>query len=302
MSAKQDDLREEGSSWLRDVGEYLRRRSTLGGADPPSTEAWTRFYGTCSGLIAGLTARYPLRPAEAEDVKQQVWLEILLRLPVLQAETTPAGFRSWLSRVARSKAVDLLREQGRHPACQLDDVAGTEQEPAAPAEDVGHGLEMQEGLVAIRAALDRLGKDGQNRNVRMVVMHYLEGRTHADIAEALKVRPEQVRDGLRRGLEAVRAELDVHRATPPPESSAEGKPQSTIGESRIPCHARRLEAFLVVEGCRVGVIARRVSYSPDPAVPPPLADRPPGRGACPAGTGVLCQEDLPSPPPSPMWS
>jgi hypothetical protein len=67
--------------WLREAQDYCRRWLSSGGPRGSPPEAWTRFYQVCARLVSGLVARYPLGPAEAQDVKQLVWLEILLSGP-----------------------------------------------------------------------------------------------------------------------------------------------------------------------------------------------------------------------------
>jgi RNA polymerase sigma factor (sigma-70 family) len=208
MRATEDDFG-GAATWLHNVQEYWHCRSTLTEADARLVQAFARFCKTCSGLISGLMAHYHLHDEDAADVQQQVWLEVLQSLSSLGRDTTPAGFHVWLGQVVRSRAVDLLRQQGRHPASPIDEVVGTSREPAVGTRASASELETQEQTAVLRSALEGLGQGGKDLNIRLVIMRDREGRTNEEIAKALNMTPKQVRTRLWRGRRRVRAELGI---------------------------------------------------------------------------------------------
>lgn len=83
---------------------------------------------------------------EAEDVHQEVWLDVYRRIGQL---ATPAAFVTWLFTVARHRAVDFLRRRRRMHEL-LDDVA---------AERIVHGdVATNEGSAELDG-LDRAGAE-----------------------------------------------------------------------------------------------------------------------------------------------
>jgi RNA polymerase sigma-70 factor (ECF subfamily) len=74
-------------------------------------EAFAALHETFSGR----TKRYlrgVLGDALADDVQQDVWFTVYRRIAELE---NPAGFRTWLYRVTRHRAIDALRRERRRP-------------------------------------------------------------------------------------------------------------------------------------------------------------------------------------------
>lgn len=110
---------------------------------------------------------------EAEDVHQELWLEVYRRIAQL---TTPAAFVTWLFTVARHRAVDFLRHRRRSREL-LDDVATEAAVHGAPSVDAdGPGL--PDGTADLRAAIAALAP--LHREV--VVLRYQEELSYAEIA------------------------------------------------------------------------------------------------------------------------
>lgn len=64
-------------------------------------------------LFSGRTLRYLrgiLGDAMADDVQQDVWLTVFRRISEV---ANPAGFRTWLYRVTRHRAIDAVRRERR---------------------------------------------------------------------------------------------------------------------------------------------------------------------------------------------
>ena len=113
----------------------------------------------------------------AEDVHQEVWLDVYRRIGRL---ATPAAFVTWLFTVTRHRAVDLLRRQRRAREL-LDDVAAegiAHDEPAAGVDAAGlEGLDRldAEELPAAIAALPPLHRE-------VLLLRYQDDLSYAEIA------------------------------------------------------------------------------------------------------------------------
>ena len=90
--------------------EERRLIAMLGGGDPVAIGLVEDRYGRL--LIGFLSEALPDR-ASAEDVKQQVLLEIWRRGPEYDPER--GGLLTWMMTIARSRAIDELRRRRPEP-------------------------------------------------------------------------------------------------------------------------------------------------------------------------------------------
>ncbi|MEX0612578.1 MAG: sigma-70 family RNA polymerase sigma factor [Pirellulales bacterium] len=106
------------------------------------------------------------RADRADDLAQEVWLEVLRQLPRLK---DAGAFTTWLYRIAHGKAMLDARRNGRAPATtpDVDQVAGKE-EQFSP-----------EDAAQIHAALDRL--EPPHREV--LVLRFLEELSYDEIGQ-----------------------------------------------------------------------------------------------------------------------
>jgi len=113
--------------------------------------AWDEIVERYAPLVWSVCRRYQLRSADAEDVHQIVWLQLVRRLDKIR---DPAAFPGWLATTTRRECIRVLREaRGRH-AAEYEPDAETIPDPQA-------GMPEQELLAAelhaaLREALARL--------------------------------------------------------------------------------------------------------------------------------------------------
>src|SRR5262245_50490758 len=93
------------------VRSHRRHRS-----DPEACERFVRLYRP---LVYGRCLRLGLQAADAEDVTQEVLLEVLDRLDTFQRQR-PGSFRLYLNRAVRWRVLDLLRRRARANERQPD--------------------------------------------------------------------------------------------------------------------------------------------------------------------------------------
>lgn len=149
---------------------------------------------------------------EAEDMAQDVFVDVLRALPRYEARSVP--FRAWLFRVARNRSINLLRRRAR---LELEEPASIEGRIEENGEGAGapeaDGLEalpadpaaMADGLEAISWITD---PDLQIFVERMppaqrqlIALRYLMGLDLAEIAETMGRDPAAIRQMHRRALE-----------------------------------------------------------------------------------------------------
>ena len=146
-------------------------------------------------MVLGLCRR--LVGTEAEDVVQQVFLDAWRSRGRFDPERGSLG--AWLARIARFKSIDHLRASGRRPSVPMAEAG------VAVAQE--HQVDaVVDQMVVTRA----LGELPQARR-EVVELGFYHGLTHPEIAEKLGLPLGTVKSHMRRGLEALKLELDGSR-------------------------------------------------------------------------------------------
>jgi RNA polymerase sigma-70 factor (ECF subfamily) len=165
--------------------------------------AFARVYDRYSAILLGLMLRILRSRPEAEDVLQEVFLQVWQQARSFD----PARGRAftWLATLARSRAIDRLRAvDSRERAAQR-----SAEEGRPPAEERQGGAEEDairaERAEAVRVALAELPEEQR----QVLVLAYLDGMSQSEIAAAknqpLGTVKTRTRTGLKRLSEALRS-------------------------------------------------------------------------------------------------
>ncbi|GLY14562.1 hypothetical protein Kisp01_15770 [Kineosporia sp. NBRC 101677] len=130
-------------------------------------------------LVHNLVGRSVSRPADAEDVTQEVLLQVVQDLPTLQS---PASFRSWLVAITSRRIADHQRRVGAEPLLPAV--------PAEPAETFEDLLVLRLDLQGQQRDLVRAGRwlDPEHRALLALWWQECAGRiSRAEIANALEL-------------------------------------------------------------------------------------------------------------------
>lgn len=169
-------------------------------------DAFARLLETHRRRVFSLIGSLVRRPAEVEDLAQQVFLKVYLALPRFDFR---AAFGTWLYRIAVNECYDHLRRQRALKAPERREVQLSEPDelerlaspgkPAAP--DPARAAELKElveRLLARLPAEDRL----------LLTLREVEGFSVAELAELVGLNPNTVKVRLFR---ARRRLLKVHQ-------------------------------------------------------------------------------------------
>ena len=129
------------------------------------------------------------RPSDAEDVAQEAFLVAIERLDQCRE---PDRFSGWLLEIVRTRALNALARRGRREGPELSDDDAAGGDPV----DVALRARLLEALAALTAV---------QREV--VLLHDLEGWTHAEIAGALGLSEVNCRQHLFTARRALRGGL-----------------------------------------------------------------------------------------------
>ena len=166
--------------------------------------AFARVYDRYAPILLGLMLRILRSRPEAEDVLQEVFLQVWQQARAFD----PARGRAftWLATLARSRAIDRLRAVDSRERAALR--SAEDGPPAAQTRPLADDDAIRaERAEAVRGALAELPEEQR----QVLVLAYLEGMTQTEIAAAknqpLGTVKTRTRTGLKRLSEALRARL-----------------------------------------------------------------------------------------------
>ncbi len=135
--------------------------------------------------------------ALADDITQAVFLLLMRRAKSLPQEAVLAG---WLYKTTWHVASEMRRQQQRRQNREREAQPMTSQATTSAAECAAIS---EEDRAAVHAAIARLPVEDQSA----IVMHYLEGKSSAEVAAAMKTSDAAVRTRLTRARERLRTFL-----------------------------------------------------------------------------------------------
>jgi RNA polymerase sigma-70 factor (ECF subfamily) len=162
--------------------------------------AFEALYDELSSAVFGLARRVVRDPARAEDVTQEVFLEVWRK--AARFDSTLGKAKTWVMTIAHRRAVDAVR---RNESQKRQD------EKTAP-EQVSHdepadSLIAAEEQGAVRECLETL-TDLQLESVRLA---YFNGYTYSEVATLLDKPLPTIKTRMRDGLIRLRDCLEGHR-------------------------------------------------------------------------------------------
>jgi len=165
-------------------GRLLLRRLASGDAD-----ALGEFYDLYAGLANGLALRILRRVSDAEDVVQEVFVQVWRQAARYDPER--GSPQAWLSIMTRTRALDRLRR-----------LVSRREEPGEAA-PLARDVPRTDDALAVKGALDTLTEDQR----RALELAYYEGLTQSEIAERLGEPLGTVKTRMRSALIRLRETL-----------------------------------------------------------------------------------------------
>jgi len=162
-----------------------------------SQAALKRLYELESKRLYGIALRIVRRPEIASDVLQEAFVQIWQNAPAFSAERGVGA--AWLTGIVRFRALDAVRKTSREV---LSGDPGLGDEPLEP--DVIEKI----GALAEAAALRRCLKLLDEEQQRCVLLAFVDGMSHSEIAERIKAPLGSVKSWIRRGLLSLRRCLE----------------------------------------------------------------------------------------------
>ena len=177
-----------------DVDELMRR------AARGDAQAFEALYDALSSAVYGLARRVVRDPARAEDVTQEVFLDVWRQATRFDVERGKA--KTWVMTIAHRRAVDAVR---RSEAQRRQDHHGAPDEVSH--DEPGDAVIASEEHGAVRDCLGTL-TDLQLESVRLA---YFNGYTYGEVATLLDKPLPTIKTRMRDGLIRLRDCLEGAR-------------------------------------------------------------------------------------------
>jgi RNA polymerase sigma-70 factor (ECF subfamily) len=159
-----------------------------------SQAALKRLYDLESRRLYGIALRIVRRPEVAADVLQEAFVQIWRNAGSFSAERGDA--KAWLTGIARYRALDAARKFKREVLSDDPTLGDRTEEP-----DIIEQIDSKVTATALHRCLDRLDESQK----RCVVLAFVEGLSHSEIAERLHEPLGSVKSRIRRGLISLRS-------------------------------------------------------------------------------------------------
>jgi RNA polymerase sigma-70 factor (ECF subfamily) len=165
--------------------------------------AVAELYDRCGSALYGVILRILGRPADADEILQEVFIRIWTRAEMY--DETCGTPMAWLMRMARNRAIDCLRARRVRgdvdtPAQPLDTLQGATAAAATPellAEAAEQGS-------AVRNALAALPDEQRS----LIEAAFFEGYTHRELADRSGLPLGTVKTRIRNGMMTMRQRLE----------------------------------------------------------------------------------------------
>jgi RNA polymerase sigma-70 factor, ECF subfamily len=162
-----------------------------------SRAALKRLYELEQRRLFGIALRIVHRPEIAADALQDAFVQVWQHAASFSPERGNAA--AWLTGIVRFRALDAVRKLGREV---LSD------DPALGDRTETPDLEAEIDLRVAQGALRRCLGELEDKQRRCVVLAFVEGLTHGEIAKRLPAPLGSVKSWVRRGLISLRSCLE----------------------------------------------------------------------------------------------
>ena len=150
-------------------------------------------HGRMANRVYGVALAILRDRAGASDVLQETFIKVWQRAG--QYDPARGSAESWVLAIARYGALDAARARGREMATD-DPLLGDLAVPPEALERLAAG----EVSARLRACMERLGAKGREA----IVLAFVHGLSHVEVAEQLSLPLGTVKSQIRRGLLALR--------------------------------------------------------------------------------------------------
>lgn len=187
--AKADD---GDSTQSAEPGSVAEERQLIAQAQGGDQDAFEQLLRRHQRRVFSLIGHLLRRPADVEDIAQQVFLKVYLALPRFDFRS---AFSTWLYRIAVNECYDQLRRQRARKSfwgteVPLEELAGREENAVSATGPRPADLAAQ---AAIRQLVEKLFRRLAPQDSLVLTLKELEGFSVREIAELMQLRENTVK-------------------------------------------------------------------------------------------------------------
>lgn len=167
--------------------------------------ALSSLYDRYGRLVYSLAFRAVGDAGAAEEITQDVFVNIWDRATTYRADQ--AKVSTWLTSIARHRAIDFLRRRGVRPEGHSFDWEAATPDALPRIDGPEHAVELHLEQQRVRAAVASLPEEQQ----RALSLAFFEGLSHSEIAAALDLPLGTVKTRIRLAMQKLRQLLEDER-------------------------------------------------------------------------------------------
>lgn len=176
----------------RQLDELLERAAR---GDRPAFEL---LYQRSAGRLLAICLRLLGKREDAEEVLQEVFVAAWYK--AVQFDARKGSAMTWLSMLARNRAIDRLRTAPPRPLLDIEIAEAVADEQLQPA----HAAEQHDDVQRLQQCLQAL----EPRRRSLIRAAFLDGASHEELANRLATPLGTVKSWIRRGLGQLRVCLE----------------------------------------------------------------------------------------------
>lgn len=143
--------------------------------------------------------RFIVLKVRSREIAEDLASEVFLRFWKGRTDTTIQNIRSFLYQIARHVIADHYRKHGKRQVVSIEQA----EEPHIPAEELVEQASLNLEMDRVQEALGKILDDYQD----LIIWRYIDELSVAEIAEITGKTEDNVRVGLHRALQALKARL-----------------------------------------------------------------------------------------------
>ena len=159
------------------------------------------LYDRYHRLVYSIALNMCGRPEDAEEITLDIFTRVWEKAHTYRSER--AKVTTWLTRMARNRAIDILRREGVRPMKHSVSWAQVSPEPAADSDQPEPAASLAMQKQRVREAMASL-PDAQQEALALA---YFKGYSHSEIAEELGIPLGTVKARIRSAMQKLRALL-----------------------------------------------------------------------------------------------
>ena len=163
--------------------------------------ALARLYDRYSGILYGFIFSIVHKQAEAEDVLQEIFLQVWEKASLFDAARGDAY--TWLVTLARHRAIDRTRSKQFRAQSRTDEGPGLDLLPAPGGNSPLDATVMNERASIVRSAMELLPPEQKE----VIQISYFGGLSQSEIAERLNVPLGTVKTRMRQAMIKLQRQL-----------------------------------------------------------------------------------------------